>query len=152
MSAAEDTRNLRHLMDIHGQLRGRRIIAYHDHNADRQRPAVLAALAEENRSPVSDAGTPLVADPGYRLAARRGRGVSWCARCPALRRHWLHFRFRACPATASFVGFPPSAGGARRKWIDSWREVEATVIVLKARGVLSRCWRISARLGQIELR
>ena len=45
--AAEDTRNLRHLMDIHGiALRGRRLIAYHDHNADRARPAVLAALEQ----------------------------------------------------------------------------------------------------------
>ena len=47
MLAAEDTRVLRHLMDIHGiPLRGRRILAYHDHNGDRARPALMAALAE----------------------------------------------------------------------------------------------------------
>jgi hypothetical protein len=43
--AAEDTRTLRHLMDIHGiPLRGRRMIAYHDHNADRARPGIIEAL------------------------------------------------------------------------------------------------------------
>ena len=42
--------------------------AYHDHNADRQRPAVLAALAAGQRiGLVSDAGTPLVSDPGFKL-------------------------------------------------------------------------------------
>src|SRR5690606_5220073 len=68
--AAEDTRVMRHLMDIHGvPLRGRKIVAYHDHNADRQLPAIMAAL-KDGRSVAyaSDAGTPLVADPGFRLA------------------------------------------------------------------------------------
>ena len=51
MLAAEDTRVLRHLLDIHGiPLRGRRILPYHDHNGDRARPALLAALAEGARS------------------------------------------------------------------------------------------------------
>ena len=49
---------------------------YHDHNADRVRPAVLAALRRgETLALVSDAGTPLVSDPGYKLVrdgARRG--------------------------------------------------------------------------------
>ncbi len=41
---------------------------YHDHNADRVRPAVLARLRRgEKLALVSDAGTPLVSDPGYRL-------------------------------------------------------------------------------------
>ena len=49
--AAEDTRTLRHLMDIHGiPLRGRRIVAYHDHNADRQRPMLIEALKGLNMS------------------------------------------------------------------------------------------------------
>ena len=68
--AAEDTRTLRHLMAIHGiPLRGRRILAYHDHNADAQRPPILRALSEgASVAYCSDAGTPLVADPGFRLA------------------------------------------------------------------------------------
>ena len=59
--AAEDTRTLRHLMDIHGVALGDRPLwAYHDHNGAQVRPKILAALAE-GRSVVyaSEAGTPL---------------------------------------------------------------------------------------------
>ena len=45
--AAEDTRTLRHLMEIHGvDLNGRPLWAYHDHNGEAVRPRILAALAE----------------------------------------------------------------------------------------------------------
>src|SRR6056297_90378 len=68
--AAEDTRSLRRLMDIHGiALRDRPLVAYHDHNGARVRPRLLAALAD-GKSVVyaSEAGTPMVADPGFDLA------------------------------------------------------------------------------------
>jgi hypothetical protein len=49
--AAEDTRSLRHLMDIHGiALGGRPLIAYHDHNGAAVRPRLLRALAEGKAS------------------------------------------------------------------------------------------------------
>ena len=64
--AAEDTRTLRHLMEIHGiAVGGRPLVAYHDHNGDAARPRILAALAEgRSVAYASEAGTPLVADPG----------------------------------------------------------------------------------------
>ena len=68
--AAEDTRTLRHLMDIHGIALGDRpLVAYHDHNGERVRPRLLRDLAEgRSVAYASEAGTPLVADPGYQLA------------------------------------------------------------------------------------
>ena len=68
--AAEDTRVLRKLMDIHGiNLSGRRILPYHDHNGDMQRPKIMALLAEgKTVAYSSDAGTPLIADPGFSLS------------------------------------------------------------------------------------
>ena len=68
--AAEDTRVLRKLMDIHGiDLSGRKILAYHDHNGDMQRPKIMALLAEgKTVAYSSDAGTPLIADPGFSLS------------------------------------------------------------------------------------
>ncbi len=67
--AAEDTRNTRKLMDIHGiQLGVRKLISYHDHNGHERRPFLLEALkAGKSVALVSDAGTPLLADPGYHL-------------------------------------------------------------------------------------
>ncbi len=68
--AAEDTRVLRKLMDIHGiDLAGRRILPYHDHNGDGQRPKIMAHLADgKTVAYSSDAGTPLIADPGFSLS------------------------------------------------------------------------------------
>jgi len=70
MLVAEDTRSLRKLMDIHGvALRERSIIAYHDHNGGRVRPRILQALAAgQSVVYASEAGTPMVADPGFDLA------------------------------------------------------------------------------------
>ncbi len=64
--ACEDTRVTRVLLDRYGIVN--RPYAYHEHNADEVGPKLIAAL-DEGRSValVSDAGTPLVSDPGYRL-------------------------------------------------------------------------------------
>jgi 16S rRNA (cytidine1402-2'-O)-methyltransferase len=71
--AAEDTRTARKLMDIHGvPLRQRPVLAYHDHSGDGMRARILAEItAGKSVAYVSEAGTPLVADPGYAL----GRAV-----------------------------------------------------------------------------
>ncbi len=71
--AAEDTRSLRKLMDIHGvSLGDRPLVTYHDHNGDRARPRLLAALeGGKSVAYASEAGTPMVADPGFDL----GRSV-----------------------------------------------------------------------------
>ena len=69
--AAEDTRQARKLMDIHGvALNGRPLLPYHDHNGAAMRPKLVKAVREGKVvAYVSDAGTPLIADPGYQLAA-----------------------------------------------------------------------------------
>ena len=67
--AAEDTRTARKLMEIHGvPLRGRPILAYHDHSGDAVRARIVGEIAAgRSVAYVSEAGTPLVADPGYAL-------------------------------------------------------------------------------------
>ena len=78
---AEDTRSLRKLMDIHGvALNDRPLVAYHDHNGARVRPRIMAAL-QAGKSVVyaSEAGTPMVADPGFDLvrgAREEGHNVT----------------------------------------------------------------------------
>lgn len=77
---AEDTRSLRHLMEIHGiSLGDRPLWAYHDHNGGKMRPRIMAALAEgRSVAYASEAGTPMIADPGFdlvRSARDEGLGV-----------------------------------------------------------------------------
>ena len=63
---AEDTRVAAKLLTAYGL--SKRLEPYHDHNGEAARPRVLQALADGERvALVSDAGTPLVSDPGYKL-------------------------------------------------------------------------------------
>jgi 16S rRNA (cytidine1402-2'-O)-methyltransferase len=73
--AAEDSRVTAKLLRHIGVKRP--MTPYHDHNADRVRPALVARMAGEAIALVSDAGTPLISDPGYKLVRdARAAGVS----------------------------------------------------------------------------
>lgn len=63
--AVEDSRVTARLLRHIGAKRP--MLAYHDHNADRVRPGLIARMAREAVALVSDAGTPLISDPGYKL-------------------------------------------------------------------------------------
>ncbi|HTB18127.1 MAG TPA: SAM-dependent methyltransferase, partial [Bryobacteraceae bacterium] len=67
--ACEDTRQTRKLLDRHGIARP--LVSYHEHNEQARAEQLLRELsAGKNIALVSDAGTPLIADPGYRLVAQ----------------------------------------------------------------------------------
>ncbi|MGZ3216441.1 16S rRNA (cytidine(1402)-2'-O)-methyltransferase [Paracoccus sp. T5] len=133
--AAEDTRVLRHLMDIHGiPLRGRRILSYHDHNGDRARPALLAALAEGGSvAYCSDAGTPLVADPGYRLALDAAEAGARVHALPGPSAALAALSLSGLPSDRFlFLGFPPSTATARQTWLRKWLAVDSTLILFES--------------------
>jgi len=68
--ACEDTRVTRKLLNLTGTTTRARLVAYHDHNGAKIRPWLLQQLADgRSVALVSDAGTPLVSDPGYKLVA-----------------------------------------------------------------------------------
>lgn len=133
--AAEDTRVLRHLMDIHGiPLRGRRVTPYHDHNGDRARPALLEALAGGGSvAYASDAGTPLVADPGFRLAREAAAAGHRVHAVPGPSAPLVALSLSGLPSDRFlFAGFPPQARGARIAWLQEVMAVEATVILFES--------------------
>lgn len=133
--AAEDTRTLRHLMEIHGvPLRGRPMIAYHDHNGDVARPKILSHLARgASVGYASDAGTPLVADPGFQLgrAAIADGYVVFAA--PGASAVLTALTVSGLPTDRFlFAGFPPNTGSARRKWLHDIASVEATIVLYES--------------------
>ncbi len=66
--ACEDTRTTNKLLTLLGISTTARMLAYHEYNADKMRPTLISLLEKgETIALVSDAGTPLVSDPGYRL-------------------------------------------------------------------------------------
>lgn len=129
--AAEDTRRARKLMDIHGLRRASgSVIAYHDHNGAAQRPRLLAALAEgKSVALVSDAGTPMVADPGYRLvleAVAAGHPVFAAPGASAL---LAALAVAGLPSDRFlFAGFLPPRSAARRRALADLAEVPATLV------------------------
>lgn len=133
--AAEDTRTLRHLMSIHGiPLRGRRIQAYHDHNADRARPAILSAIAGGlSVAYCSDAGTPLVADPGFRLSRDVTQAGGRVHAVPGASALLAALTVAGLPSDRFlFAGFAPSQQGARRRWLERQAALDATVVMFES--------------------
>jgi 16S rRNA (cytidine1402-2'-O)-methyltransferase len=104
--------------------------AYHDHNAEQVRPVVLSALRRGERvALVSDAGTPLVSDPGYKLvrgALAEDLPVTAIpgpnAAVTALILSGLS------PDAFLFAGFLPPRQSARRRALARWAAVEATLV------------------------
>lgn len=140
--AAEDTRNTRRLLGIHGvALEGRKIIPYHDHNGDRQRPRLLAALAEGRTvAYVSDAGTPMVADPGYQLAqAVIGAGLPVFA-APGASALLAALAVAGQPTDRfMFAGFLPPKAAARARALAELATVPATLVFYESPRRLAEC-------------
>ena len=133
--AAEDTRTLRHLMDIHGiKLGGRPLVAYHDHNGAEARPRILRALAEgKSVAYASEAGTPMVADPGYQLARAVIEAGLPVTAAPGPSAAIMALSLSGLPSDRFlFAGFPPSQAGARARWLDEIGTVPATLILYES--------------------
>ncbi|MFD1913883.1 16S rRNA (cytidine(1402)-2'-O)-methyltransferase [Halodurantibacterium flavum] len=128
---AEDTRTLRHLMEIHGvDLGGRHILAYHDHNGEAMRPRILRALAEgQSVAYASEAGTPLVADPGYQLSRAALSAGHKVLAAPGASAALAALAVAGLPTDRFyFAGFPPAQAGARKKYLTEAAAVPATLI------------------------
>lgn len=113
---------------------------YHDHNADTVRPGLIARMGGEVVALVSDAGTPLISDPGYKLvrdARAAGHTVVTvpgpCAAVAALTLAGLPTdRFL-------FVGFLPSRQHARAEAIAEIAGIRATLVLYESGPRLSAC-------------
>ncbi len=129
--AAEDTRRAKQLLDIHGvALNGRPIIRYDDHAGARTRPALLARLAAgEAVALVSDAGTPMVADPGYRLAREAAEAGAAVRAAPGASALLAALAVSGLPSDRFlFAGFPPAKAGERARWLADLAAVPATLV------------------------
>ena len=128
--ACEDTRTTRKLLRLTGTATTARMVPYHDHNGAEIRPWLLEQLeAGRQVALVSDAGTPLVSDPGYKLvAACREHGITVVA-APGASAVLAALTVSGLPSDRfMFAGFLPTAEGARRSQITELAELSATTI------------------------
>lgn len=129
--AVEDSRVTAKLLHHIGVKRP--MIPYHDHNAERVRPGLVARMAGEAIALVSDAGTPLISDPGYKLvrdARAAGHTVTTlpgpCAAIAALTLSGLPSdRF-------FFLGFLPPKAKAKADAIAGVAGIDATLILYES--------------------
>ncbi|MES2844969.1 MAG: 16S rRNA (cytidine(1402)-2'-O)-methyltransferase [Pseudomonadota bacterium] len=133
--AAEDTRTLRHLMEIHGIPVGDRpLVPCHDHNEAAATPRLLRALHEgKSVAYASEAGTPLVSDPGFQLArAAIAEGLPVLA-APGPSAVLCALTVSGLPSDRFlFAGFPPAAKGARLTFLADLAPIQATLILYES--------------------
>ncbi|MXQ08631.1 16S rRNA (cytidine(1402)-2'-O)-methyltransferase [Alphaproteobacteria bacterium GH1-50] len=130
--AAEDTRSLRRLMEIHGVALGdRRVLPYHDHNGPKMRPVILKALMEgKSVAYASEAGTPLVSDPGYALVRDAAAGGHAVTAAPGASAALAALVVAGLPSDRfTFAGFAPSGATTRRAFYRGLAELTGSLIV-----------------------
>lgn len=132
---AEDTRTLRRLMDIHGiPVNGRTVLPYHDHNGAQMRPRLLEAIRDgKSVAYASDAGTPLIADPGFGLGrevAQQGLSITTA---PGASSAIAALTLSGLPSDRFvFAGFAPTGAGARESFLKELADITGTVILFES--------------------
>ena len=134
---AEDTRVSRTLLARYGIETP--LSPYHEHNAAEARPRALRRIAEgQALALISDAGTPLVSDPGYRLVAEAVARDFVVSAAPGPSAALAALCVAALPTDRFFFeGFLPSRQSARRERINALAAVPGTLIVYEAPGRLA---------------
>jgi len=135
----EDTRHSRILLSHYSV--SARLRPYHEHNAERERPAVLAELAAGRRvALISDAGTPLVSDPGYKLV-REAIALGHRVECiPGASAALAGLAVSGLPTDAFFfAGFLPPREAARRARLAELKAIPSTLIFFEAPSRVAEC-------------
>ena len=136
---AEDTRvtgKLLHAFAIKARLQ-----RYDDHMGGAVRPQILERLASGARiALVSDAGSPLVSDPGYRLALEAaGQGTKVIA-IPGASAVLTGLAVAGLPTDRFlFAGFPPSKSAGRRAFLEELKPLKATLVFFEGASRLGDC-------------
>jgi 16S rRNA (cytidine1402-2'-O)-methyltransferase len=128
----EDTRVTRKLLDHYAI--GTALTPYHEHNAAAARPKILARLAAgEAIALVSDAGTPLISDPGYRLVREASQAGHAVTAAPGASAVLTALSLAALPTDRFFFeGFLPPKQAARQKRIAELARIPATLVLFES--------------------
>ena len=146
--AAEDTRRTARLLQHYSI--STRTTSLHEHNEREKAPKLIARLnAGESIALVSDAGTPLISDPGQNLVAEARRAGIRVEAIPGASAILAALSSSGIPApTFAFLGFPPTRSKDRSVWIDGLRDEGRLVVFFEApHRILRTLTEIGAALG-----
>ena len=129
--ACEDTRVTRKLLDHYGIATP--LTSYHEHNAAHVRPKIIARLGEGAAiALVSDAGTPLVSDPGYKLVREAWAAGATVTALPGASAPVAALTLSGLPTDRFFFeGFLPAKEAARRTRIAELKRIPATLVLFE---------------------
>jgi 16S rRNA (cytidine1402-2'-O)-methyltransferase len=132
--ACEDTRITRRLTERYAI--GVELIPYHEHNAEAARPKILQRLSEgASVALVSDAGTPLISDPGYKLVREACAAGHAVTALPGPSSVLTALSVAALPTDRFFFeGFLPSKQQARRTRLTELARIDATLVLFESGG------------------
>lgn len=151
MIAAEDTRHSKRLLE-HFHI-STPMQAYHDHNEQQSLPGILKRLEQgESIALISDAGTPLISDPGYRLVRAVREAGFRVVPVPGPSAAIAALSVAGLPSDRfAFEGFLPAKGGQRRKQLEALRGETRTLIFYEAPHRIVACLQdVSAVLGAMR--
>lgn len=142
--ACEDTRVTRTLLSRYGM--STRPVAYHEHNADKAGPRLIEELSEgKSVALVSDAGTPLVSDPGYRLVEQALLAGIKVVPVPGASAPLAALVASGLPSDSFlFAGFLPVKDKARRDRLAALAQVPATLLFFESPRRLSASLEVAA--------
>ena len=131
--ACEDTRVTRKLLSVHN-IRPDRLVSYHEHNAAEMRPKLIEHLElGKIVALVSDAGTPMINDPGFRIALDcRELGIPVHA-IPGASAVTTGLMLAGLPTDRfMYCGFPPPKQGKRTTWLNELKNTYTTLVFLES--------------------
>ncbi|MDB5469032.1 MAG: rRNA methyltransferase, partial [Caulobacter sp.] len=136
---AEDTRVTGKLLAAFGL--SKKLQRYDEHVADQATPKALALLAQGGRiALVSDAGTPLVSDPGYRLAREAIAAGLPVFPIPGASALLAALTVAGLPTDRFlFAGFPPPKSAARRTFFEELAGLRATLVFFEGGSRVAAC-------------
>ena len=137
--AAEDTRHSRKLLNHYGI--DTALISYHEHNEENRAEQLIAKLQSgQSIALISDAGTPCIADPGYRLVFRcRQAGLS-AVGVPGASAVVTALSISGLPTDSfQFVGFLPAKTYGRCQFLEQIKDARQTIVCYEAPHRLLSC-------------
>lgn len=137
--AAEDTRHSRKLLDHYGITTP--LISYHEHNENSRAVQLIEKMRSgESLALISDAGTPCIADPGYRLVSRCQQEGAKVVAVPGPSAVVAALSIAGLPTDVfGFVGFLPAKAHGRRQLLEKLKDDSQTVVCYEAPHRLLSC-------------
>ena len=134
----EDTRVTNKILSIHKINRG--LKNYHDHNGEKVRPQIIKKVKDgKSIALVSDAGTPLISDPGYKLVSELRDNDLYITAVPGVSSPITALTLSGLPTNNFyFLGFLPTKIQPRRNLLEDVKRLKTTIIIFETANKINK--------------